>query len=231
MPITNTNQCQFVKSLFQHFTPSPTTTIAAHLTQHQQPSTLTTLTKRATKEVTTAALPPTITKTSTTLTKSAPHSATTCRQCLHILSQLNALRQKLQTAHAAYTASNFQDERTFAHIPMLTVRSFRPGGGAGASKKTNGGGGGGALAEVSNKLEIRRNEAVNALFMADAKWIYVKTSDERRGFIPAKCCQPFAVVYMQQQKQQQQQGNAAVANDLGQINHYCKMRASGELYY
>lgn len=221
MPITNTNQCQFVKSLFQHFTPSPTTTIAAHHTQHQQPSTLTTLTKRVTKEVTTTA-PPTITKTTTTLTKSAAHSATTCRQCLHILSQLNALRQKLQTAHAAYTASNFQDERTFAHIPMLTVRSFRPGGGcSGVSKKTNGGG---ALAEVSNKLEIRRNEAVNALFMADAKWIYVKTSDERRGFIPAKCCQPFAVVYMQQQKQQQQQGNAA--NDLGQINHYCKMRAS-----
>lgn len=187
MPIASvaaSNECHhFMKSLLQHFTSPTPISSTQQSTKQQQPR----LTLKSHKMKSNKAQQQTPThiialghQQPTTV---AYPTISTCRQCLHTFSQLNSLRQKLRSAHAAYTASQCQDERTFAHIPMLTVRSYRP------QRRPNAAG---SMAS-SLKLEIKRNEPVNALFMADDKWVYIKTSDERRGFIPAKCCQPFAV--------------------------------------
>lgn len=194
--IPSSNECHFMKSLLQHFTPSPSPK------QQKQQSQRLSVKGKATIPGKISRNPVTPSPAIMTTTTTAMVTANSCRHCLHVYTQLNSLRQRLRSAHAAYAASQCQDERTFAHIPMLTVRSYRPNrrrqfrNGLG-----NGGGGGGGNGVVegvdpvmsSLKLEIRRNEPVNALFMVDDKWVYVKTSDERRGFIPAKCCQPFAL--------------------------------------
>lgn len=182
---TSTSECNFVKTLLQHFTPSPmapptstTTTTIKSLKPKHSPRVIPSTTRSTHRNI-----------KPTTTTSGPLELASSCRQCLHMCTQLNSLRQKLRSAHAAYTASRCQDERTFANIPMMTVRSYRPHRQRPVTTETSSS----SSSSGSLKLEIRRNEPVNALFMADDKWVYVKTSDERRGFIPAKCCQPFAL--------------------------------------
>lgn len=194
--VADSNECHhFMKSLLQHFTPSPS---AISSSQQQKSTKQPRLTLKSINKMKTGKQQQQ--QQQTQIPQPPPPVAyptiSTCRQCLHTFSQLNSLRQKLRSAHAAYTASQCQDERTFAHIPMLTVRSYRPQRSTSSSSSS------------SLKLEIKRYEPVNALFMADDKWVYVKTSDERRGFIPAKCCQPFAVA----------------VEALAHVNHhyYCK---------
>jgi hypothetical protein len=98
-----------------------------------------------------------------------------CKLCLHQLSYSNEIRSKLLQAHVNYIKSNLSSEAFFANIPMLVVRSFRPS------------------LNSTNKIQIRKGTAINALYMIDDKWVYVKTGSELKGFIPKKCCEPFAV--------------------------------------
>jgi hypothetical protein len=103
---------------------------------------------------------------------------TTCKYCLHQLNHSNELRNKLFQAHVNYVKSNLATEAHFANIPMLVVRSFRPS------------------LTSTNKIQVQRGTAINALYMIDDKWVYVKTGHELKGFIPKKCCEPFATDLM-----------------------------------
>lgn len=60
-----------------------------------------------------------------------------------------------------------------ANIPMLVTHSHIP-----------------TQSLIKNQLRISKGKAVNALFMSK-EWIYVKTFDEKEGFIPKKCLEAF----------------------------------------
>lgn len=111
-----------------------------------------------------------------------------CKYCLHKANQCNELKKKLKQAHINYVKSNL-NENYFANIPLLVVRSYRPS------------------LNSANKLAVRKGTPINALYTIDNKWVYVKTSSEAKGFIPRKCCEPFATqsdacTHRQQIKQQ-----------------------------
>ncbi|RNA31692.1 hypothetical protein BpHYR1_004624 [Brachionus plicatilis] len=109
------------------------------------------------------------------LHRSSTHNqltASTCRMCACRNEQKVQMRKKLKKSYVNYMKSDLSESQ-FANIPLVVAKSFRP------------------TSDSLNKLQVRKGCAVNALYMIDNKWIYVKTTSEKCGFIPAKCCQPF----------------------------------------
>lgn len=109
---------------------------------------------------------------SSTRSSEMPHR--TCKLCSSKIEQKLQMRKKLKKSYLNYINSNLS-EAHFANIPLVVAKSFRP------------------KSDSLNKLRVRKGCAVNALYMIDNKWIYVKTTNEKCGFIPAKCCHPFDV--------------------------------------
>lgn len=109
-----------------------------------------------------------------------------CKQCLHRLNYANEMERKLKQAHVKYVKSNL-NELHFANVPMLVVKSYKPTSGMTTTAEADS-----SPDKANNKLIVRRGVPVNALFLIDNKWLYVKTTGEQKGFIPKKCCEPFA---------------------------------------
>lgn len=115
------------------------------------------------------------------LLKSEPKPASNkckCSTCTKHAKRAGEILKKLKLAYtnSSVRAGKTNTELFYANIPLLIVKSFKPS------------------ASNFNKLEIRKGSAVNALFISDtsSRWIYVKDSNEQKGFIPKKCCEPFA---------------------------------------
>ncbi|CAF0713659.1 unnamed protein product [Brachionus calyciflorus] len=98
-----------------------------------------------------------------------------CKSCAQKIEQKILIRKKLKKSYINYVNSNLS-ETQFANIPLIVTKSFRPKN------------------ESLNKIQVKKTSAVNALYMIDNKWVYVKTTSEKCGFIPARCCQPFDFV-------------------------------------
>jgi len=98
-----------------------------------------------------------------------------CSKCRMRKVRRNQMEKTLKLAFSNYLKN--PNEKSFANIPMLVVKTFQP------DSKT--------LTNQLDQIEIRKASAVNALFMNDNKWIYVKTANNQIGFIPKKCCEPF----------------------------------------
>ncbi len=98
-----------------------------------------------------------------------------CSRCSFRESNRMQLESNLKHAFVKYLRE--PSESNFANIPVIVVKSFDP-----------------AVARHTRQLDqikVRKNNAVNALFMKDNKWVYVKTSDNVKGFVPKKVLEPF----------------------------------------
>lgn len=98
-----------------------------------------------------------------------------CTRCKIRVTRRNQIEKTLKQAFSNYLKT--PTEKCFANMPMLVVKSFQP------TTRT--------LTNQLDQIEVRKGTAVNALFMNDNKWIYVKTASNQIGFIPKKCCEPF----------------------------------------
>jgi len=98
-----------------------------------------------------------------------------CEQCVSRNKKRIQLENTLKHAFVNYLRE--PSETKFANIPIMVVKSFRP---------TNN-----TKTKQLDQLEVKKANAVNALFMKDNKWVYVKTSDNVKGFIPKKILEPF----------------------------------------
>jgi hypothetical protein len=124
-----------------------------------------------------------------------------CTRCLSRHHRRHEIIKKLRCAYQNYKALGC--EHYFANIPMLVVRSYQCKGSSSSSSSSSTSASAAAATPSStnsNKLCVSKGDAVNALYMADNKWIYVKTSSEHRGYIPKKCCKPFSSVEGSEQK-------------------------------
>ena len=100
-----------------------------------------------------------------------------CSRCQMYTIRRRQIEKSLKLAFSNYLKN--PSEKSYANIPILVVKSFQP------TTKT--------LSNQLDQIEIRKGSAVNALFMNDNKWVYVKTSTNQIGFIPKKCCEPFVL--------------------------------------
>lgn len=98
-----------------------------------------------------------------------------CSKCRMRKIRRSQIEKTLKLAFSNYLKN--PNEKSFANIPMLVVKTFQP------DSKT--------LSNQLDQIEVKKASAVNALFMNDSKWIYVKTANNQIGFIPKKCCEPF----------------------------------------
>lgn len=98
-----------------------------------------------------------------------------CNQCSSRTATRNQIENTLKHAFVNYLRES--SEKNFANLPLMVAKSFRPS----AVKNTR----------QLDQIEVRKNNAVNALFMKDNKWVYVKTASNVKGFIPKKCLEPF----------------------------------------
>jgi len=98
-----------------------------------------------------------------------------CEQCVSRNKKRVQLENSLKHAFVNYLRE--PSETKFANIPIMVVKSFKPT----SNTKT----------KQLDQLEVKKNNAVNALFMKDNKWVYVKTSENIKGFIPKKILEPF----------------------------------------
>ena len=92
----------------------------------------------------------------------------------------NAQRVQIEKTlkHAFVNYLHEPTEQAFANMPLLVSKSYKP-----SSKHQN-------SSRQLDQIEVRKSSAVNALFMKDNKWVYVKTCDNVKGFIPKKCLEP-----------------------------------------
>lgn len=98
-----------------------------------------------------------------------------CSRCSIRETNRIALESNLKQAFVKYLRE--PSESNFANIPVMVVKSFDPA----VAKHTR----------QLDQIKVHKNNAVNALFMKDNKWVYVKTSDNIKGFIPKKTLEPF----------------------------------------
>lgn len=104
-------------------------------------------------------------------------NACECNRCTTRNNTRNQIENTLKHAFVNYLRE--PSEKNFANLPIMIAKSFKPS----AAKNTR----------QLDQIEVRKNNAVNVLFMKDNKWVYVKTSSNVKGFIPKKCLEPFVV--------------------------------------
>ena len=101
-----------------------------------------------------------------------------CNKCVARSNRRNQIEKNLKLAFINYLKTS--SESSFANLPLLIVRSFKP-----------------SLHQLKidqlSQIEVKKGTAINALFMKDNIWIYVKTSTGQTGFIPKKYCEPFVI--------------------------------------
>ena len=101
-----------------------------------------------------------------------------CLKCATRNAQRVQIEKTLKHAFVSYLHE--PTEQAFANMPMLVSKSYKPSSKHQYSKQLD-------------QIEVRKSSAVNALFMKDNKWVYVKTCDNVKGFIPKKCLEPLMI--------------------------------------
>ena len=124
--------------------------------------------------------------------KQHQHQSHQCNECAKRSTRATQLLKRLRKAYTSYIDSNL-DATKFANIPLLVVKSFNASATA-VNVSPSSPVQSSVASSVSGMISCKRGQAVNALFLSENRqWLFVKTSSDALGYIPRKCCEPFAI--------------------------------------